>query len=172
MHVGQGGAKEASDLLRSTPSMTDRRLQEPTEKGFIRSSKKAFLSVYLFVLWFVTAVPLFTNLGKIMHQAEKKKKQKTKSTSIFKMTPGKLFVSLSIMPFPPPVPLAVFSESHFLPKREAAITAQNTVTYLLLIVPHLWGGRQAHCLSFVSRFSSSVSRVAISPCHPAHLSLP
>lgn len=75
MHVGQGGAKEASDLLRSTPSMTDRRLQEPTEKGFIRSSKKAFLSVYLFVLWFVTAVPLFTNLGKIMHQAEKKKKK-------------------------------------------------------------------------------------------------
>lgn len=44
------------------------------------------------------------------------------------------------------------------PKEEAAITAQKTVTCLLLIVPHLWGRRHAHC-----RFASALSPGLLPP---------
>ncbi|MEQ2262051.1 hypothetical protein XENORESO_020351 [Xenotaenia resolanae] len=56
-------------------------------------------------------------------------------------------------------------------KEEATITAQNGVTYLLLIVPRLWVRRNAHsgvCLSFLSRSASTVSFTdTIAARHPS-----
>lgn len=46
-------------------------------------------------------------------------------------------------------------------RREATITAQNTVTCLLLIVPHLWGSRRAHC-----RLVSALSPGLLLPSPP------